>query len=92
MSEAIDKCSELLCGSSWKSELELEAILKAKLQNKKSRVFLDHWINYNERFCRNGEAITPDEFIVGDNEALLLAKIAGPTQIPLISHAYLRIA
>ena len=41
------QCSErLLCGTSWQSDLELEAIQLARDLGKPSVAWLDHWVNY----------------------------------------------
>jgi len=73
MEEAIDKASWLLCGTSSPSEIELNAIKRAKLLRKKSVAYLDHWINYKERFVRSAEAVYPDEIWVGDKWAKEIA-------------------
>ena len=64
----------LLCGTSWKSDLEWNVIKEAKKQQKKIIVFLDHWVNYRERFIRNNEECLPDEIWVGDHYAEKIAK------------------
>lgn len=70
LKQAISSSEFLLCGTSWQSDIELEAILIARKFGKKSVAFLDHWVNYRERFIRLGKTYLPDEIWVGD----LLAK------------------
>jgi hypothetical protein len=55
-----------LCGTSWQSDLEFNAIKLARSLDKRSVAFLDHWTNYCERFVRSGETCVPDEIWVGD--------------------------
>jgi len=72
--EAIQRCDLILCGTSWKSDLEKKAILQSKKVGKKIVAFLDHWVNYEDRFTLNGIKIFPDEIWVSDKEALKIAK------------------
>ena len=44
----------ILCGTSWQSNLEKIAMLKAKELDRKIIVVLDHWVNYKERFILDG--------------------------------------
>jgi hypothetical protein len=86
---AIESSSWVLCGTSWQSDLEKKAILEAKSVGKKVVSYLDHWVNYRERFQFNGIDVLPDEIWVGDKEA---EKIAGSvflnSKIVLISNPY----
>ena len=66
---AIEQCDWMLSGTSWQSQLEWKAIEYSRLQNKKSVVFLDHWVNYKERFNYNNLENLPDELWVGDHYA-----------------------
>ena len=63
-----------MTGTSWQSDLEIEAIKLANLQGKRSVSFLDHWVNYQQRFMRDGKVYFPDEIWVGDDSALKIAK------------------
>ena len=67
--DAIEQCDWLLCGTSWQSDLEWQAIALARTMAKRSVAFLDHWLNYSERFVRNGVRHLPDEMWVGDSIA-----------------------
>ena len=75
LSDAISKCDWVLCGTSWQSDLERQAINQAKAAGKKVVVFLDHWVNFEERFMEQGVAVYPDEIWVGDKEAEKIAHI-----------------
>ena len=48
LEESILNSEWVLCGTSWQSNLEWQAIGLAKTQGKKTVAFLDHWINYEE--------------------------------------------
>ena len=82
LEEAICSCEWVLCGSSWQSNLEKKAIILAKKLNKKVITFLDHWVNYLERFKLENTHIYPDEIWVGDSKAHKIAKNIFP-QIPI---------
>jgi hypothetical protein len=89
LGEALSQADWLLCGTSWQSELEFDAIKIARTQGKRSVAFLDHWVNYRERFERNGEIHLPDELWVGDADALAIAEKAFPgTQVRLVENPY----
>jgi hypothetical protein len=74
LSSALERADWLLCGSSWQSDLEWSAICAARKMGKRSVVFLDHWVNYRERFVRNGVENLPDEIWVGDEYAARKAR------------------
>lgn len=84
----------ILTGTSVSSFLERQAIMLAKRNRIKCASFLDHWINYKERFLafkKGGRMILPDEIWVGDKFALRIALKAGlPKNIlRLKSNSYL---
>ena len=76
--DMIDDVDWLLCGTSWQSSLEWNAIQKAKKQGKKIISFLDHWTNYPERFNRNDVIALPNEIWVGDIYAQEIAERCFP--------------
>lgn len=71
--EALAVCDWCLCGTSWQSDLEWLAFAEAKRAGKRAIAFLDHWINFQERFIRNGIQHLPDEIWVADEYAEELA-------------------
>ena len=75
---SIQQSDWLLCGTSWQSDLEWRAIRMSRNQGKHSVAFLDHWVNYRERFVRGEETCLPDEIWVGDEQAKVLALRALP--------------
>lgn len=78
LDDAIAAAAWLLCGTSWESDLELRAIRAARQAGIPSVAALDHWVNYDERFQREGRTILPDEIWVGDEHALALARATWP--------------
>lgn len=89
LDDAIRQADWVLCGTSWQSELEFDAIKLARALGKRSVAFLDHWVNYRERFERKGELNLPDEIWVGDPIATELAeKIFDKTPIRLVENPY----
>lgn len=74
LGEALSTCDEILCGTSWQSDLEWRAIEKAQNAGKHAVAFLDHWVNYRERFIRNEIEHLPDELWVGDEDTERLAR------------------
>jgi hypothetical protein len=89
LDEAVQKSEWILCGSSIPAELELDAIEKARSYGKRSVVFLDHWINYRERFVRNNIEILPDEIWVGDSFAEKIAEsIFNNITVSLVGNPY----
>jgi hypothetical protein len=74
LDDALSVCDEILCGTSWQSDLEWRAIEQAQRAGKRAVAFLDHWMNYPERFLRNEVQHLPDELWVGDVETESLAR------------------
>jgi hypothetical protein len=74
LDEAVSRASWVLCGTGWQSDLEWRAIRHAREAGKRVVAFLDHWINYRERFERHGELCMPDELWVGDDYAARIAR------------------
>lgn len=87
--KAMNECDWVLCGSSYPSDFELNFLAKAKARGKHSVVFLDHWINYRERFRRNGTETLPDEIWVGDADAERIARESLPDMpVTLVKNPY----
>ena len=88
--EAISQIDWLLCGTSWQSSLEWEALELAKQQKVHSVTFLDHWVNYYERFVRSNVKHLPDEIWVGDNYAKsIVTEIFPKGVIKLVNNPFL---
>lgn len=88
---ALADASFLLSGTGWASELEHEARALARQAGIKSVALLDHWVNYPQRFVRQGKTVMPDEIWVTDEDALRLARQCFPGQtLRLVENQYLR--
>lgn len=74
LDEALKSVSMVLTGTSWQSDLEFRAIQRAKERGIVSCAYIDHWVNYRERFFRNDNLTLPDEIWVGDEYAQNLAQ------------------
>jgi hypothetical protein len=86
---AILSCDWCLCSTGWQSDFEWRAIEQARSAGKRVVAFLDHWVNYKERFIRNGTQHLPDEIWVGDDDAERLAHEHFPDiSIRLIPNPY----
>ena len=91
LEDAIELCDWVLCGTSWQSNIEKQAIVQAKVAGKKVIAFLDHWVNYVERFQLDGVTVLPDEIWVGDVDAEIIAQNIFPiTKVVLTPNPYLR--
>jgi len=91
LEEAVARASSLLCGTSWQSELEFNALALAREAGKPAVVFLDHWVNYRERFTRGAEVRLPDEIWVGDHMAKeLAARLLPGVPLRLVDNHYFR--
>lgn len=89
LEDAIFDSDWVLCGTSWQSDLEWQAIAIARESGKKSVAFLDHWVNYNERFVRGGKSQLPDEIWVGDLLAETMARSLFPSlPVRLVDNPY----
>ncbi len=69
----IESCDYIITGTSWPLDIEFWAIKLAKKYNKKIITYLDHWVNYEERFNKKKEMF-PDIIITTDSFAFKLAK------------------
>jgi len=84
LSETLDSTLEgmelLISGTGWASDIEHNARKLAHTRGIRSVALIDHWVNYTERFVRNGEIVWPDEFWVTDKYAMTIAKQSFPGQ------------
>ena len=76
LNEALSGAANLVSGTGWASKLEHEARMMAHAHGIHSVAVLDHWVNYPQRFERNGQVQWPDELWVADEYALHLAQAA----------------
>lgn len=73
LQDAAESSDCLLASTSWASDIELRAIKEFKALGKPTYSFMDHWVNFKERYVRCDEVILPDKVIVGDAQAILVA-------------------
>lgn len=73
LDEGLNKSNLLLTGTGWETNFEKQAMYKARNLGIKTVAFLDHWVNYRERFEFNGNITLPDEIWVGDRDAESIA-------------------
>ena len=89
LEDAIADCDWCLCGTGWQSDLEWRAIEQAHNADKHVVAFVDHWVNYKERFIRKGIQHLPDEIRVGDEDAQKIAIESFPdVSIKLVPNPY----
>lgn len=75
--EQIQPINLVLTGTSWGSSIEIDCIREAKARGLKTVAFIDHWVNYRERFGyphRGWKDNLPDAIWVGDRPAYEVAK------------------
>lgn len=90
LEEAMDGAKTLISGTGWASDLEHQSRALAKKMGLRSIAVLDHWVNYTERFCRQGKTVLPDEIWVSDTYAHTIAVENFPDcLIRLIANSYL---
>ena len=86
LEDAIRKSDWILCGTSWQSDLERRAVTLGKRSGKKVVSFIDHWVNYPERFIIDGNLVLPDEIWVGDIDAEIIAKDVFPNTLVVLKN------
>lgn len=87
--QAVVMADRVITGTGWQSTLELDAIRFAHSLGKPSAAFIDHWVNYRERFQRGHSLTLPDSVWVGDALALALARQVLPERpLRLVENPY----
>jgi hypothetical protein len=66
---AIAGAGTCVTGTGWASGVEHEARVAARAHRVRSIALVDHWVNYRERFVRDGAEVLPDEIWVTDAHA-----------------------
>ena len=80
----------VLTGTSLKSNLEISALKMSRQLSKKSYSFIDHWINYKDRFKRGGKYFLPDVLLASDKYAYkILKKTFKNIEIKVVKNYYL---
>ena len=75
LNDALFSARSVVSGTSWGSDVEHQARLRAKPLRLPSIAVIDHWVNYPARFEREGMVALPDELWVTDRYALNLASM-----------------
>lgn len=87
---ALHDAKSVISGTGWASSLEHDARRMATARGIPCVAVLDHWVNYAERFIRDGECVWPDEFWVVDKQAMSIAEKTFPGMpIRLVPDVYL---
>ncbi len=75
---ALQQAQSVLSGTGWATDLEHRARLLAQQRGLPSAAVIDHWVNYEARFQRDGHTVMPDEIWVTDSDALQIAMATFP--------------
>ena len=87
---ALNGAKSVISGTGWGSNIEHDARRIATARGIYSVAILDHWVNYAERFIREGERVWPDALWVVDEHAMSLAeKTFKNMRIRLVPNLYL---
>lgn len=78
LEDALNGACTLISGTGWASSLEHQARKVAHDRGIRSVAVLDHWVNYSERFKREGDIQLPSEVWVTDTYALKMAQKSLP--------------
>jgi hypothetical protein len=88
--DLIQKVDYLICGTSWESTHENEALKIAKEFGVRVISVLDHYSSYAERYIKDGYDIIPVEIWVTDELSLQLARELNPSAtIQVVGNPYL---
>lgn len=85
----VNRSDWVLCGSSWQSDLEKQAVKYSIKLRKHVVVCLDHWVNYEDRFIADSTLTLPNELWVCDDYAYEIAARLFPSiAIKIIDNPY----
>ena len=91
LNSLVKKSTMIYTGTGWQTDLEKSAILLAKKHKIKVISFVDHWVNYRQRFLLNAKKILPDEILVNNKRAETQLKFDSffkKSKIKLITNFY----
>ena len=74
INDALKASTNLICSTSYNSDIEFNALQKSKKNNIFSSVIFDHWHSYKERLTRKTKTILPDEILTVDKYAKEIAQ------------------
>jgi hypothetical protein len=88
---ALTGCQSVLTGTGWASSLEHDARQLAGTLQIPSIAVIDHWVNYTQRFERDGVVALPNQIWVSDGYAVELAtKLFKDIPIVELPNTYLK--
>lgn len=89
--QAINESNYVITGTGWATDLEYNAIKYAKNKQIPVTAYLDHYVNYKERFIRNDLEILPNQFWVTDKYSLDICKNIFPSiKLKIVDNFYLK--
>ena len=71
---SLNKLEAVISSTGWATKNEINIIRDCKKEKIKVCAYLDHWVNYRQRFKVDNKIILPDEIWVSDNLAFKIAK------------------
>jgi hypothetical protein len=91
LEQAVAQSKSVLSGTGWTTGLEHHARLLARARGLPSAAVIDHWVNYEARFQRDGHTVMPDEIWVTDGYAFDIATATFPgVSVALLPNLYLQ--
>lgn len=78
LADALNGAASVLSGTGWASSLEHDARCAARARGLPSVAVIDHWVNYQSRFTREGIQQLPDKICVTDTYAEEIARATFP--------------
>ena len=89
--DGISAFDQVITTTSWSTDHEKNVIKKARQLNIPVFTYLDHWMDFKQRFQLKDEIVLPDELWVGDVYAENLAKLEFPERkIMLVPNLYMQ--
>jgi hypothetical protein len=89
--QAMVGCASVVTGTGWATKLEHDARREGRSQGLRVTAVIDHWVNYAQRFERDGETVWPDEFWVADAWAAEIAgQVLPPLPVRVLENLYLQ--
>ena len=91
LSSVLTGCQSVLTGTGWASSLEHDARQLAATLHIPSIAVIDHWVNYTQRFERDGVVALPNQIWVSDGYAVEMAtKLLKDIPIVELPNTYLK--
>lgn len=81
INQALDGVEQVITGTGWATDVEHLARVQAKSRKLNCVAVVDHWVNYEARFIRDGYQVLPDEIWLTDDYAMQYAKTCFPGSV-----------